>query len=616
MTRTASAPEVHNESSGAVDTLETAISLAFLTAMAALPLMETLGREFLGQGIPGSSVVVQHLTLVLTFAGAAHAARSGRHLTLATQELLPPAVRRFASIFSGGIAAAIVVFLLKAGIQIAGIDYETAGTIAWGIPVWVAMIAMPAGYALIAMRLVWRSSDSAKGRSATAVIAASVLLLFWFLPQQAGGMLLVPGLVLLLAAAAVGVPIFAAMAGIALLLFWADGTPIMAVAEQAYRLSKMDSLAVIPLYTLSGFLLSEGGSGQRLLRAFNALLGWMPGSLAIVTTVLLAFFTPLTGASGVTILSLGGLLLPLMIRAGYPAKSSMGLVTVSGSIGLLLPPSTPVILFAIYAHTPIPDLFIGSLIPGSLLVIGVGLWGARAGWIARAPRQAFRLSEFTAALWHAKWDLLMPIVIAGGIFSGYTSAEEAAAVTVAYAFIVECIIHRDLRVSKDLTRISTETASMVGGFLIILSAALGLTYYLDYADVPVRALGWVQTHVSSPLVFLLALNIFLILVGALMDIYSAILVVVPLIIPMAAAYGIDPVHLGVVFLANMELGYLMPPMGENLFLASYRFNQPLGRIYAAAVPFLIIILAIVLLITYVPSLTTAPVAWFHGSSSK
>jgi len=328
-------------------------------------------------------------------------------------------------------------------------------------------------------------------------------------------------------------------------------------------------------------------------------------------SALLAFFTPLTGASGVTILSLGGLLLPLMVKAGYPQKSSMGLVTVSGSIGLLLPPSTPVILFAIYAHTPISDLFIGSLIPGVLLVCVVGLWGARSGWRAGVPRQAFSAKEAVSAIWTAKWDLLMPGVIAAGIFGGYTSAVEAAAVTVAYAFLVECIIHRDLNMTGDLLRIAVESATLVGGFLIILSVALGLTNYLDYADIPVQALGWVQDHISSPALFLLALNVFLIIVGGLMDIYSAILIVVPLIIPMAAAYGIDPIHLGVVFLANMELGYLMPPMGENLFLASYRFNQPIGRICLATAPFLVILLIVVLLITYVPSLTTMPVAWFR-----
>jgi C4-dicarboxylate transporter, DctM subunit len=587
------------------------LAVGILFAAATLPLLEILGREFLGRGVPGSANLVQHLTLSLTFAGAALAARSGRLLTLSTQELIPQRARRWATLFTSAAAAAIVFCLLQASVRIASIDRQTGGTIAWGIPIWVAVAAMPVGYALIGARLIRRAADEWKGRIAALLLAAGVLLAFEFIPPDAKGVVVIPALIGLFAAAALGLPIFATMAGAALLLFWADDTPAMAVAEQAYRLSKMDALPVIPLYTLAGFLLAEGGSGQRLLRTFDALLGWLPGSLAIVSTVILAFFTPLTGASGVTILSLGGLLLPLMTKAGYPRAPSMGLVTVSGSIGLLLPPSTPVILFAIYAQTPIPDLFIGGLIPGILLVAGVSLWGARAGWRAQVPRKNFSLPEAYSAIWNAKWDLLMPVVIAAGIFSGYTSAVEAAAVTVAYAFVVEFMIHRDLTVKKDLPRIAVESATLVGGFLVILSVALGLTNYLDYADVPVSALAWVQAHVSSPLMFLLVLNVFLIIVGALMDIYSAILIVVPLIIPMATAYGIDPVHLGIVFLANMELGYLMPPVGENLFLASYRFNEPLGRVYLATAPYLVIILLVVLLVTYVPALTLTPVNWFR-----
>jgi tripartite ATP-independent transporter DctM subunit len=591
--------------------VETSLAIGLMLLIASLPIAEFLGRELLGQGVPGSSNLVQHLTLSLTFAGAALAARSGRLLTLSTQELIPQRFRRYSTLLISAVAAAIVVCLLQASVQIAKIDRDTGGTIAWGIPIWVAVAAMPLGYSLIGWRLIGKAANQWKGRAVALLLSAAGLLVFAFMPESAKSAMVTPSLIVLLGAAALGLPIFAAMAGVALLLFWADNTSAMAVAEQAYRLSTMDALPVIPLYTLAGFLLAEGGSGRRLLRTFNAVLGWMPGSLAIVTTVMLAFFTPLTGASGVTILSLGGLLLPLMTKAGYPAKPSMGLVTVSGSIGLLFPPSTPVILFAIYAHTPIPELFVGGFIPGLLLVAGVSLWGARAGWVSGVPRKKFSLPDAWSAIWNAKWDLLIPGVIAAGIFTGYTSAVEAAAVTVAYACIVEFVIHRDLTVRNDLRRIVVESATLVGGFLIILSVALGLTNYFDFADIPTIALAWVQSHVSSPLMFLLALNVFLIIVGALMDIYSAILIVVPLIIPMAAAYGIDPIHLGIVFLTNMELGYLMPPVGENLFLASYRFNEPLGRVYLATAPYLVIILVVVLLVTYFPALTLLPVSWLR-----
>lgn len=591
------------------DRAECSISIGVLALMSALPIAEIAGREFFGRGVPGSIAMVQHLTLWITFLGAALAARSGRLLTMATPALLPERVRPWAHIVTSGLAAGIVLSLLVASFDIIRVDRESGGTVAWGIPVWAAVAIMPAGFVLIAARLVWNAAPSWTGRGVAALGLALPAVIGWT-PALTDWNLLTPALAIILLATALGLPIFAALGGAALLLFSADGVGAIAVSEEAYRLSNSEGLPVIPLYTLAGYLLAEGGAGQRLFRLFKALTGWMPGSLAIVSTLLLAFFTPLTGASGVTILSLGGLLLPLMTKAGYPEKTSIGLVTVAGSIGLLFPPSTPVILFGIYAHTPIDELFIGGLIPGILLVSVVGLWGARRGWLAGASTQSFSIAETRTAVWDAKWDLMLPVIIIGGIFGGFTTAVEAAAVTVLYAFIVECLIHRDLGVRKDLPRIAIECSTLVGGFLIILAVALGFTSYLEYADVPTQALAWVRAHVHSPAMFLLALNVFLIIVGALMDIYSAILVVVPLIVPMAVAYGINPVHLGIVFLANMELGYLMPPMGENLFLSSYRFNQPLSRIYLSTLPYLIMLLAVVLLVTYVPALTLAPIGWF------
>ncbi len=591
------------------DRAEYSVSIGTLALMSALPIAEILGREFFGRGVPGSIAMVQHLTLWITFLGAALAARSGRLLTMATPALLPERIRPWAHILTSGLAAGIVVSLLLASVEIIRVDRESGATVAWGIPVWIAVAIMPAGFLLIAARLIWNAAPAWRGRG-IAALGLSLPALIGLTPALTDWKLLTPALAVILISTALGLPIFAALGGAALLLFSADGVGVVPVSEEAYQLSQSEGLPVIPLYTLAGYLLAEGGAGHRLLRMFKALVGWMPGSLAIVTTLLLAFFTPLTGASGVTILSLGGLLLPLMTKAGYPEKASIGLVTVAGSIGLLFPPSTPVILFGIYAQTPIDELFIGGLIPGILLMSVVGLWGARQGWLAGAMIQPFSIAEARAAVWNAKWDLLLPVIIIGGIFGGVTTAVEAAAVTVLYAFVVECLIHRDLGFKKDLPRIAVECSTLVGGFLIILAVALGFTSYLEYADVPTQALAWVRAHVHSPAMFLLALNLFLIVVGALMDIYSAILVVVPLIVPIAAAYGIHPVHLGVVFLANMELGYLMPPMGENLFLSSYRFNQPLSRIYLSTLPYLLMLLAVVLLITYVPAITLGPVGWF------
>jgi tripartite ATP-independent transporter DctM subunit len=407
-------------------------------------------------------------------------------------------------------------------------------------------------------------------------------------------------------------PIFTAIGGMALLLFWADGTPISAVPGEAYRLSTSAALPAIPLFTLGGYLLAEGGSSRRLVRLFTALVGWLPGGVAIATTIVLAFFTPLTGASGITILSMGGLLLPVLVKARYPETTSIGLVTVSGSIGLLLPPSLPVILYAFYADLMLEELFIGGIIPGIMLIVAVAGWGAFRGVSSGAERTAFNAREAAAAVWTAKWELLLPVILLGGIFGGYTTLVEAAALIVVYTIVIECFVFRDLSVRRDLPRVFVESATLVGGFMIILGVALGLTSYFVLAQIPMHLLDWVQLHIESPLLFLLALNILLIIAGALMDIYSAILVIVPLITPMAAVYGIDPVHLGIVFLANMELGYLMPPMGENLFLSAYRFDQPLTRIYRSTLPYVVILLIVVLLITYIPALTLWPVNWWRG----
>jgi len=434
----------------------------------------------------------------------------------------------------------------------------------------------------------------------------AVFLLFPSLQETS---LLLPLGLVLLVATALGLPIFATMGGAALLLFWSNFVPIAAVPAATIDITTSPYLPAIPLFTLGGYIMGEGGASKRLMRMFTALVGWMPGGLAIVTTLLLAFFTPLTGASGITILSMGGLLLPVLVRSRYPESSSVGLVTVSGSIGLLLPPSLPVILYAVKAQQPIDRLFVGALLPGILLIMMVAGWGAVRGWFAGAGRTPFHGGEAVAALWESKWELMLPVVILAPyfgvpyIFNGFATLVETAALTVLYVFLVECFIHKDLKVRRDIPRIAVESATMVGGFLIILGMALGLTSYLVDAQIPQQALTLVRANIDSPLVFLLVLNVFLVIVGALMDIYSAIFVVVPLILPMAAAYEIDPIHFGIIFLANMELGYLMPPMGENLFLASFRFKQPLLKIYASTGPYIVILGVAVLLITYVPSMT-------------
>ena len=586
--------------------VENALAIAVLTVMSIMPLAEIIGRKWLGGGIPGSFPIVQHLTLWITFVGAALAARSDRLLALSTATFLPDAWRNRVQMVTSGLAAGITAVLIWASFDLVRVDYEFGDEVAWGIPVWLVECIMPISLAVVAARLIGRVSGNGSGKSWTRLLPALGLLIpFVFgwieIPEESG--LLVPSLLVIVVGTALGLPIYAAIGGAALVLFWDEGTPVSAVPGETYRLTTEAMLPAIPMFTLGGYILAEGGSGRRLMRLFSAWVGWMPGGLAIMVTVVLAFFTPFTGASGITILSMGGLLLPLLVQANYPEKTSVGLVTVSGSIGLLFVPSLPVILYAFYAEQPIERLFVGGLLPGVLLVTVVAAWGAHRGWRAGAKRTPFKRREALSAVWEAKWEILLPFVVLGGIFGGYATLVEVSALTVLYAFVVQCFIFKDLHVKRDLPRVFVESATLVGGFMIILGVALGFTNYLVIAEVPSQALEWVQANIESKIVFLLALNFFLIVVGALMDIYSAILVIVPLITPMAAAYDIDPVHLGIIFLANMELGYLMPPMGENLFLSSYRFEQPLTRVYVSTLPYVVILLITVLLITYVPEMT-------------
>jgi tripartite ATP-independent transporter DctM subunit len=589
---------------------ENSLSMGVLAGMLVLPLAEIAGRLAFGRGIPGSIPLVQHLTLWCAFLGAALAARSRRLLALSTADFLPKRWRGMVSVFTSAVAIAVCATLLLASLDLIRVEREVGAEVALGLPLWVVLLIMPVGLAIIGARLVTMASEGALGRwlAACGLIIPALFGAFPFLRESNGFMLLV-GAVLLIATT-LGLPIFAALAGTALALFWSMEIPIAAVSAELYRLTAQPMLPAVPLFTLAGFVLAEGKASHRLMRTFTAVFGWIPGGLAIVTTLLLAFFTPLTGASGVTILSMGGLLLPVLRQAGYPERTSVGLVTVSGSIGLLFVPSLPVILYGVYAKTPIDELFIGGLFPGLLLVLLVAGYGAHKGWRAGAQRTPFRAREAGAAIWEAKWELGTPVVILAGLLGGFATLVEAAAITVAYALLVECFVYRELA-WRDISHIFVESATLVGGFLIILASALAFTNYLIHAEVPIIAMDWVRTHIESPLVFLLALNLLLIVVGALMDIYSAIFVLVPLIAPMGVAYGIDPVHLGVIFLANMELGYLMPPMGENLFLASYRFKQPLVRIYLSTAPFVILLLIAVLLITYVPSLTLWPLHFFR-----
>jgi len=590
---------------------EDLLSILSLAVMTLLPLIEVAGRQTFNVGVAGSILIVQHLTLVAAFLGAALAARSGRLLALATVDFMPAGVRSRARLFTGAIGAGITAWLIVASLDVLRAFREAGDILAMEIPVWAVTAVMPLGLAAVAVRLIRDASDRWPGR----LLACAGLLLPALLqlaPQLQGRGLLLPGLLLIGLATLLGLPLFAAIGGSALLLFWEGAVPVAAVPIETVRLTSFPVLPAVPLFTLSGFILAAGGASERLVRVFTTLVGWLPGGTAIVTTLVFAFFTSFTGASGVTILSLGGLLLPVLLKSGYPEPFSLGLITVSGSIGLLLPPSLPVILYGVRATQPIDKLFLGGMVPGMLLVLLVAAWGVRQDLLTGGRRKPFVPGAAARAVWEAKWELLMPIVVLIGLLGGFATNVEAAALTVLYALVVECFVYRDLSFRRGLPRVFVDAATLIGGFLIILGMALGLTNYLIDAEIPMRLLAWVKVHVASRFIFLLVLNVFLLLVGALMDIYSAIFVVVPLIAPLATAYGVDPIHLGIIFLANLELGYLTPPMGENLFLASYRFGHPVMKLFAHTIPFYVILLVGVLLITYVPGMTLGLVRLWGG----
>ena len=421
------------------------------------------------------------------------------------------------------------------------------------------------------------------------------------------------GIALLLAAALAGAPLIAVLMGAAMLGFLVSGIDLAAVAIEVYRIVDTPLLVALPLFTYAGYVLAEANTSQRLVDLVESFFGWLPSGLAIVGFGACALFTALTGASGVTIVALGALLLPALVQAGFGERFSLGLVTSSGSLGLLLAPSLPLILYGVIAQQinvgppfTVIDLFKAGLLPLLLMfacLVGWTLWTQRGSPVQRGgPAQRSKGldgARIRQALVAARWELPLPVVVLGGIYSGYFAISEAAAVTAVYVTIAETLLYRDLRF-RDLPAVAVKAMVMVGGILLILGVALAFTNFLVDAEVPQRLFEFMQAHIESPIAFLALLNILLLALGALLDIFSALVIMVPLILPVAAGYGIDPIHLGIVFLANMQIGYFTPPVGMNLFIASYRFNKPVLTLYAACWPFMAVLLVALLLITYVP----------------
>ncbi|MBS1262012.1 MAG: C4-dicarboxylate TRAP transporter large permease protein DctM [Calditrichaeota bacterium] len=414
--------------------------------------------------------------------------------------------------------------------------------------------------------------------------------------------LLIAGCLLL---ALAGAPLFAVLAAIAVIAFTAAGIPPVAVIVEMYRMASQPTLLAIPLFTFGGYLLAESGAPRRLVRLSHALFGWIPGGVAIVALLVCSFFTAFTGASGVTIVALGGLLFPVLMKEGYPERFSLGLLTSSGSLGLLFPPSLPIILYAMVASISVDRLFAAGILPGIMLILALALFSGATAKRNRIRTQRFRLKEAVLALKEAGWEIPLPLVIIAGIYTGIFTATEAASVTAAYLVVVEVFIHRDIHWRRELPQIARESMVLVGGILIILGSALGLTNYLVDAEVPAAIFDTIRGALSSRWTFLIALNVFLLIVGALMDIFSAIIVVVPLILPIAAEFGVNPIHLGIIFLTNLEIGYSTPPVGLNLFISSFRFRRPVLTLYRSTLPFIGLMLIVLIIVTYWEGLSLA-----------
>lgn len=584
---------------------ENLLLAALLGAMVVLPLVEIGLRQF-SAGIPSAPDFLRHLTLWVGMLGGAIAARDGRLLALATGRALAGR-GRFAAHFASAVAVAVSALLCVASLRFV-LEERTGGTtMAYRIPVWLVQLPLPLGFVVIAIRIAVAGARTWGMRALLVVAAGAVGVAGAFVP---------PGLAVgaLVVATFLGAPIFVALGGAALILFAANDVPITAVAIDHYGLVTNPALPAIPLFTVAGYFMAEGGASRRLVRVFQALSGWIRGGPAIATALICAFFTAFTGGSGVTILALGGLLMPVLAAARFSDRDSLGLITGAGSLGILLPPCLPVILYAIIAKVDVNTMFLGGLIPGALLIALTAAWGVWAGRRHSAERPRFDFAEARAAIIAAKWELLMPVVSLAALFSGWATPVEAAAVTAAYAFAVEVILHRELPLRRGCARAMTDAGVLVGGILLILGVALGLTNYLIDAQVPDALAAWSAEHVKSPWLFLLGLNVLLIVVGSVVEIFAAIVVVVPLLVPIGVRLGIDPVHLGIIFLANMELGFLAPPIGLNLLLASARLKRPVLEVARATLPLLGVMFIGVLLITYFPALTTWLPGLFRGAA--
>jgi tripartite ATP-independent transporter DctM subunit len=612
--------------------LDNAAAFILLLVLSGLPLVEVVIRKLFQTGIPSANSYIFHLVLWITFVGGMITTREKRHLALSIgADLAKGKVATWLQTFNSFIATTFCTAFFFSSLSFMLLGFDPANRVGF-IPIQIVAAIMPLGFLVMALRFV----HTAPGGSRTRLIAGlgfivgtflglgpiiNILYFFFmnlppffdtlmgFFYSVSGG-IAVPLVILTIAAALSGTPIFIVLGGIAYLLFARSGSPLEVIANESYTMLISSSLPAIPLFTLTGFILSESNAGTRFIRLFKAFFGWMPGGLAIVAIIVSTFFTTFTGATGVTILALGALLYAVLVESRrFNDRFGTGLLTASGSIGLLFPPSLPIIIYGVAAQLNIKHLFVAGIIPGFIMVFALIIMAVYVAVRRHNEKNPFHPGEALASLKESVWEVLLPIIILASYFGGLTTLNETGALAVVYTLIVEVVIKKDIKL-RDLHRVFLKCAPIVGGVLVILAASRGLSYFIIDAEVPQQLTSWVEQAIQSKYVFLILLNLVLLLTGCFMDIFSAIMVVVPLIIPLGELFGIHPLHLGIIFLANLQLSYLTPPVGLNLFLASYRFNQPLIRLSRNIIPFFLVLLVTVLLITYIPGLSMSLVRLF------
>jgi len=615
--------------------LEKGICFVSLSLLALIPFAELVLRQF-RMAIPASKLLLTHLFLVAGFFAAMLTSKSGEHISItAVQYIKNDRIKRVFEFAS----ALISVFVLSILVWncISFIKYGLMGRMIGPVPDRIFAITMPLGYAVMVVRFLLKLNSgrsrilslAAIGLGTIAALPAIAKLCWGFEPPEpffswvntlydTAWLIRLPAILFLILAAFTGMPIFAAIGGIAMIMLQAGGREPEAAPIQIFSaLTDVDIIA-IPLFTLTGFFLSESKAGERLVRTFRAFFSWLPGGMIIATVIICAFFTSFTGASGVTILALGGILHTILTENKYTERFSIGLLTSVGCIGLMFPPSLPIILVATTSNTilhfmnvpathSIVHFFIGALIPGIILVLAMIITGIITSVKIKIPAEKFNPAHAFASLKDSFFEILLPIILIFGYFTGRLTLVEASAISIIYVVIVEVFINKDIAVT-DIPKVFLKAAKIIGGVLAILAMAKALSYAIIDSRMPENFTLWMQSAIKSKFVFLLLLNLALLVTGCLMDIFSAILVILPLIVPLGHAYGIDPVHLGIIFIINLEVGFLTPPVGLNLFLSSYRFEKPFAQICRNVLPFLLIQFAVVLLVTYTPWLST----WLTG----